>query len=448
MTQRIGRGIPGGTPAERRRFSFFQQFTVPGLAGFFDSRLWTELVLPMSHSEQAVSHAIVALGALHEDLEVRGAPLSRENLSNKYHRFAVEQYGRSLMNLNQRRHSQDPKLRDVILTCCLLFVAFDLLRGQYDSALTHLQRGLAVIEEVRLCSASSPEVSNSLYVDAVERSLLATMTRLETQSFFFGMGPVLVQSGQTERDCFYTLSEARQALDQELAEIVVLCKEVCQLPIQERLPHRHPELVMRQIKIKRQIEDFSKRLAESEAYYLRPRSVKEHRGLDLIHLHCITFKILLETAFVGENQSIYRRYFNQFEHIKVLSDRVSDSFLKESTSHSRPTLLFDMGILPSLFLICWKCHDWSLRQRALEALEAWPHREGLFDSRLLVIFAQQLIQLDVEFSSSSDTTPMLVLEPELEVSRDQTYATLKYQSREPGQEASRRTRVVMLDKNF
>lgn len=132
----------------------------------------------------------------------------------------------------------------------------------------------------------------------------------------------------------------------------------------------------------------------------------------------------------------------------VLSEKISDSFLKEGTSHSRPTLLFDMGVLPSFFLICWRCHDLSLRRRALEALEAWPHREGLFDSRLLVIFAQQLIQLDVELSSSSDRMPMVIIDPALEISQDQTYATLKYQSRELGQELSRRTRMIVLDENF
>ncbi|KAJ5127115.1 Mg2+ transporter protein CorA-like/Zinc transport protein ZntB [Penicillium atrosanguineum] len=445
--QLIGRVIPGKTPEERRRFAFFQQVTVPGLGGYFGSQLWTDLVLPMSHSEQAVNHAIVALGTLHEDLEARGAPLSRENLNNRYQRFAIQQFGRSLTILNQRQHSRDPRLRDVILTCCLLFVAFDLLRGHYEPALAHLRQGLAIIEESRLASASSLGDSNSKYMDAVERSLLATMSRLETQSFFFGLGPVAIQKGQIENDYFYTLSDARQALDQELAEIVLLCKDASQIPAEARLPNRHPELAMRQIKIKRQIEDFSKRLSQSELYFLRPKSIKEHRGLDLIHLHCILFNILLETVLVGEDQSIYKEYLDQFEHILVLSEKISDSFLEESTSHSRPTLLFDMGVLPSLFLICWRCHDLSLRRRALEALEAWPHREGLFDSRLLVIFAQQLIQLDVELSLSSDRTPISIIDPALEISQDQTYAILKYHSRELGQELSQRTRVVVIDEN-
>lgn len=403
----------------------------------------------MSHSEQAVNHAIVALGALHEDLEVRGAPLSRENLKNRYHRFALEQNGRSLVILNQRRHSQDPKLRDVILTCCLLFVAFDLLRGHYDPALMHLQKGLEIIEESRLASASSSEVSPCM--DAVERSLLATLTRLATQSVFFGFNPPASADTPFELDkvCFHTLLEARRALDHALARVMSFCKAADEIPVEDRLPDRHPELAVKQGMIKMELEEFSTRLAQSEALFLRPQSIKERRGLDLIYLHYITFKIFLETVLIGESQSIYESYFNQFAQLLALSKRVSNSFLEESDFRSRPTLLFDMGITPSLFLICWKCHDLALRQQALELLEEWPHREGLFDSRLLVIFARQLIQLDVEFlhSSSGEKKTLLVLDPSFQVSEDQTYATLRYQSREPGQEASAHARVIPLDDN-
>lgn len=59
---------------ERRGFAFFQTATVPSMTSFFDSRLWKDLILPMSHSERAVTHAVVALAAVHEDLQSRGAP--------------------------------------------------------------------------------------------------------------------------------------------------------------------------------------------------------------------------------------------------------------------------------------------------------------------------------------------------------------------------------------
>lgn len=58
----------------------------------------------MSHQEPAVSHALVAVSVLHEDIEARGEPLVREDLACRRHRFALEQYGRSLAILNERRH--------------------------------------------------------------------------------------------------------------------------------------------------------------------------------------------------------------------------------------------------------------------------------------------------------------------------------------------------------
>lgn len=151
---------PGDTIEERRQFTFFQRLTVPGVAGFFNSRLWTALVLPMCNSEQAVVHNVVVLSTLHEDLEARMAPLSREDLSNRHHRFALCQYGRSLALLNERRHSQDPKLRGVILTYCLLFVAFDLLRGQRSPVWRHSLSSLGSLHSTFPASCSHNENSS------------------------------------------------------------------------------------------------------------------------------------------------------------------------------------------------------------------------------------------------------------------------------------------------
>ncbi|CEO58890.1 hypothetical protein PMG11_03586 [Penicillium brasilianum] len=439
---------PGESPEERRGFAFFMTVTVPNMTGFFDSCLWENLILPMSHSERAVVHAVVALAALHEDLQSRGAPLSRENLANRRQKFALGQYGRSLTALNERRYSQDPKLRDVILACCLLFVTIDVLRGQYDSALLHLKHGLASIEEERQISSGGSGFTTCR--TAVKQSLLATMTRLETQSLFFGLDPLISATlsfsvNNSGGSYFKTLQEARRALDKLLASSVRLFMAVYELPARARVANLHPDLADTQNDLMAQLHEFAQQLDWSMTHSLRLEGPKERRGLDMVLLHHITFSILVEISLCVEQPSYHDRYLNSFQRMMALSREISQSFKNENGSGTKPTLLLDMGIIPSLFLICWKCRDSNLKHQALDALEEWPHREGLWDSRLLTIFARQIIQLEKETASDDPDAWSQIQDHSLEVSDDQSYAILKYQTYGPGKGARKQRRVIPLD---
>ncbi|KAJ5359005.1 uncharacterized protein N7496_011418 [Penicillium cataractarum] len=423
------------------------------MTGFFDSCLWEDLILPMSHSEPAVIHAIVALAALHEDLQSRGAPLSRENLANRRQKFALGQYGRSLAALNERRYSQDPRLRDVIVACCLLFVSIDVLRGQYDPALLHLKHGLAVIEEGLQLAGRGSGVTTCR--TAAEQTLLATMTRLETQSVFFGLPPLInstfsVSINDSGGNCFKTLREAQGALDKLLASSVRLFMAVYQFPVKDRVAQLHPKLADTQSDLMAQLREFGQQLKRSITHSLRLEGLKERRGLDLVLLHHITFSILAETLLYGEDQSAYNNHLRSFQRMMALSTEISQSFKDENNSGTRPTLLLDMGIIPSLFVVSWRCRDSNLRHQALDALEEWPHREGLWDSRLLAIFARQIFQLEKENQAASGdpNSWSQIQSHSLEVSDDQSHAILRYQTHVPGKEALKQRRVIPLDEEI
>ncbi|KAJ5291369.1 hypothetical protein N7478_000620 [Penicillium angulare] len=444
---RVGGDRPGINPDEKRALVFFQSWTVPSLTGYFDSRLWTDLVLPMCHAEPAVSHAVVALSSLHEDLEIRGAPLSRENLSLAHHRFALGQYGRSLGVLNERRNSQDPKYRDIILTCCLLFVAFEFMRGQYQLALSHLKQGLSIIEEARSSDDGLPISAN---METVEKSLQAAMARLETHCVFFGLDPV-AKLGQAPTDwsliIFSTVLEARRSFDKVLAQTVRFFSATYKLPLKERLPILHPELVEMQIKASFQMSQYLRQFDNSA---LHPHGKKEERGLNLIRLHHLQFSIILQTVLSDDDRFVFINYLEEFKRIVAFCKGISNSFAEESPTGTRPKLLSDVGILPSLLLVGWKCHEFPVRQQALALLEAWPHREGIWDSRLLAIFLKQLLHIELETiqASGDPQAPMRISTTRcLKLDQNERTATLHYETGNCG-EYGPQSKVILFDEDI
>lgn len=251
------------------------------------SPLGTGLVLPRSHSEPAVQHAVIALSALHGDLDRRVAPLAREELSNRLHRFAISQFGRALSKLNERRHSQDPQFRNVVLTCCLLFVTYEWLRGNGETALMHLSQGFAIILEA----------PNFL----IDQSLLSAMIRLQNQSMFFGFWPQFIWPEKPEDSedndyGFLTLQDAQNHLDRVVSDVCYVPRAAYRLDLEKHLPHLHPELAARQQVAIGKLNQFVKKLHQTEARYrskgLRSlgnsvywRDQRDQRALALIRLH-------------------------------------------------------------------------------------------------------------------------------------------------------------------
>jgi hypothetical protein len=415
------------------------------LTGFFDSRLWTDLVLPMSHHEPAVSHAVVAVSVLHEDIEVRGVPFSQANLGLSRYRFALGQYGRSLAILNERRHSQDPKFREVILTCCYLFVAFDLMRGQCDPALLHLKQGIAIIDEYhRLENAAMVSTKGA----TVAKSLEIALTRFRDQSYFFGLNPtgsVIDEEASQSEYGFKTLHGARNALDSLVGRLIILMVAEKELIPEDLRAKQLPALFKMKSDINLQFEQYKERLDYSVSHTLPIKDRKDLRGLHILQLHHLNYYVVLQSVLLQDDRSLLISYVDYFRQIVDLCEQISNSFEDGSGSNSRPSLALEMGVNGSLFFVCWKCHDFSLRLRALKLLEEWPHREGPWDSRQLVFFTKQMFQLEFEMlaSTSDPQAPMRLEISSLEVPEDQKRNSIKYQVRGHRGELLEQSREVL-----
>ncbi|GLA28580.1 transcriptional regulator family: Fungal Specific TF [Aspergillus niger] len=419
---------------EQRAFAYFQHRSMPAFLGWFDSSLWQKLVLQLSHAEPAVYHAAVALSAIHQDAEKKGMPLAREDLDNTWHRFALEQAGRSIVLLNARRMSQDPRLREVTLLCCLLFTLSELLRGRYDNAFKHLHGGIHILKnlgahrQLDLVAMSKPPV---------EWCLVEAFAHLDVQSTQFGVGGPIwstgkqdhIQLGNGKSSVFYfhTLAEARRAFDRVMGTVLEFTAKAWG-STHSQIASDYETLYKEQLELCLQIDTFARAFDTFRTDAYPQMSPKERRGADVIHLHQRAATLTLQTCLLDGNEPVLDQYTPQFENILSVAAAIMHTFPE------RPSVCFDMGIIPPLTLVATGCRDYNVRWRAIEMLRSWPHREGTWDSNLCAQLAVHTMKVETMHNFNVDangTTADVHNEPSLRgifmtVEEDQRQARISY----------------------
>ncbi|KAL5339855.1 hypothetical protein BJX70DRAFT_140567 [Aspergillus crustosus] len=372
------------TPDERRCFSYFTHISIPSLASLFDFPLWEKLTLRISHADRAVYHAANMLGAVHEDSDQNQMRLSGENLHQPRHRFALEQASRAFAILNRRQASQDPQLREVVLICCLLFVVSDLLLGRYDNAFQHLRSGLKILGETQ----QQLRIQQRLSVDD---DLVRAFQRLDIESSHFGMGkPFLYADIEPEEyldqpAVMRNLSDAHQRVTAQLnigIPFLAKCWLLSDAGIKadyENLHRTQQRLLSSNYQSKEEIEALYNQDPHRFSY-------KEQRGLDLLLLQCVGQILAIRTALnVGVAPELIP------EHVELLEihDRVMVKLPE------RPSITLDYGVIPSLYIVASQCPQYSVRLRAIDALLAWPHCEGLVNSNLAASIALEGLKAEL-----------------------------------------------------
>lgn len=139
---------PDATWNEQRAFAFFHQRTAYHISGCHNSgQRWFNYLLAVGESEPAIKHGVVALGSLHEEFEALARPpyasyTPLQTLPTTH--LAVQQYEKALQLVAAAPPWQN---KDTPLLACLLFSAFDSLRGRPEPALFHRCSGLRILSE-------------------------------------------------------------------------------------------------------------------------------------------------------------------------------------------------------------------------------------------------------------------------------------------------------------
>ncbi|TIC90056.1 putative transcriptional regulatory protein C15D4.02 [Colletotrichum higginsianum] len=126
---------------ERDQFEYWMTFSKEFT--LFPSDLVTQLIPQIAREEPAIRHAAFAIGAATLGSDSRG---QRTSGAGPYMKDAFGHYGRAIHLI--RSSESDPRSMPRALLSCLLFVTFEAIQGNYRAALTHINHGCSMLDQL------------------------------------------------------------------------------------------------------------------------------------------------------------------------------------------------------------------------------------------------------------------------------------------------------------
>lgn len=432
--------IIGHDPHDIRLFEVFQLSAIRTIPGHTPMRTWMILIPQLCLNEPVVAHAALAIASLHEEVELNRQPMTDLSSTSKKlpgpQAYALKHYGKALQEL--RRHLQNRNASPVIvLVACIVFTAFEALRGQSQAAIAHIQSGNKILQALKAphrdglparlvkCMGLQPILSADIVPDeggtdhgappnlsGPEMSLVSTsfskLTTLigssEEQSMkvpseaqIQATGPISIQECPSE---FKTLDEARGVLFllmNSARQVIYACMQMAHKGTLPGPDDGVPRCVFLDTQLRRWSSTLDKLLSQNASESSKDPSVPpESSEIVLMRLWCKFISVRLWACILPSRASL-NALTPDFEELMDLCERClnlqGEGYAARLGKRDRrtPVFIMDMGVLPVLFFTGRKCTDISLRWRAVRLLDRAPRREALWDAETVKRTVTQIL---------------------------------------------------------
>lgn len=425
---------------EGQYFQLFRDYTASELSGFFDSSFWTRRVLQECHSEDAIRHLVVALGALYRTLEKMsesppGSPSNADYSDNasRHWEVAYRHYSLAIQAVVESDIHDQTKKR-MSLMASVLLASFDSFIGDHKQAIVQIQSGLRLLETLR---AERRQANLPQPEEPVEQDLIQMFTRLAIQAksydlaFHFpqpyvirltpqagvatpsisssdGGSPVSTNLAQIP-EVFASLHDGRLAWDTLCERIMRFTEEMGQYVKMSPMNILPLQLKQYGKVFDQQMQAWSRAFDPILASRMAPaKSTQEKTAIAVLKMNQIMGYILFNMTF-SDSESEFDQFLPSFRDIvnfamEVIGDEErraaakrcpNPDFCQHQSTHTdiffhgeytarhiKPSFSADLGIVPPLFVVATKCRDPLTRQQAIQLLRTSSRREGMWDSEL------------------------------------------------------------------
>ncbi|KAB8339089.1 hypothetical protein FH972_022025 [Carpinus fangiana] len=359
---------------------------------------------------------MVALSAFHERCETVGVPLLEDQNSFSHptssDAFALRQYTKAIQLLRHRL-TYGEQSHVVTLLSCVLFICLEFLRGNKDSAITHLRGGLDIIRS-RLPSAppSNHLQTNLTPSDILEGNLVPLFARLSVLQSLYGQprssnygpsahGPFLelldVEVGPS-RSFFDDLNEARVSavniINSTFRFAFMIDYEY--FPSEDIMWATQSALLAQSQGWSDAMDVLTTTLSDEELPYAH-----------LLSAHNFMTRVWMLSA-PERTQCAFDSHLETFERIHDLCLPLISHL--EGASSKRPSFTLDAGLLSTLFFASTKCRHRVQRRKFITLMQRAPVREGLWNAAEVLKVAEKCVGVEEEPISSE---PYVMYPPEL-----------------------------------
>lgn len=413
-----GLSVAFGNASEKRSLHFFWLAAEDDFSRHFGNDFWARLVMQTAHAYPVVQYAVHATAALYETYIMRSdADLLQGMLDSPASRAAMLRNKAVKVLSEQLRMDRLP--RQVVLTCCLLFVWLELLRNDFEAAITHLKSGLRILRDMKqqqqqsqLHTSASHSGFNPMLLKDVDRTISHMFTRLQIQVTIHGSPGSDVKFTPTASpletiiqqvpSSFADVAEARDCLDNISTFAFRLIRQKQQFEASQRpkatiSPNSTwPLLIRARDSYLAHLEQWH--TAFQNSMHLITAVGADSPAILLLRINYTMVIMVMKNLFT-ESELAYDRYNVDFDQLVGLAEAILRHSRRETSCSA---LSLDAGILPCLFYTSLKCRDTAIRRRALHVLKSAPEREGLWHRDSIIAAATWKMTMEEQWWSMAD----------------------------------------------
>ncbi|KAF2492596.1 hypothetical protein BU16DRAFT_563908 [Lophium mytilinum] len=379
----------------------YQRYVAPKLSSYSDAAFWNVLIPQMSQTEPAIQHAVVAICAVHRDLESRDLESIRCYSQPSVLRpnpLALKKASQAMQSLSQRITS-DPSSSLVPLVACLLFTCLELLCGNFETAIVHVANGFRILNSLGSTEIADRSHQQIADMHTVDKEVAPVFQHLSVLCLLFGQTHAFDTSGHvatTEFATFTSLESARRNLFELFSQVFRFIKVASDKADKESIALAD---LIEKVKFERRLQHWYSCMEQYVKSAAKLGHYVNENTANILRLHHRTILVWLSVCLSVDGADLNLHTSNFEEIVRLCESLVQDSPSKRNSPGSTATsppqtpghnkFSFGMGMIPSLYWVARECRDATIRKRASDLLLKALLRESLWDVHVFFKIAER-----------------------------------------------------------